>query len=252
MHAVRHWSVRHSRGLGDLLSACSSAPLVALDPVWRRDRLCAPRAAGGGRRARGQGIPVRLQDVRAMRAELDRHVVPDELSEGASQRTVRRRARQRQLRSGARDAMRLGRGDRRQRADARRPRGGARRAVRGRPQARGPLVVARRGAREVGAGRATRERNDLRRRAGARLSAADPAGPHVARPPRARAARRRVRGDDRARPAGLGRSRRRLSPRARVRRLRRRDQRHRRQRRQLPHVEPRRVRAPDARRLRAR
>ena len=107
-------------------------------------------------------------------------------------------------------------------------------------------------AREKSARVAGRARHDLRRRAGARLSAADPAGPYVARPPRARAARRRVRRDDRARPAGFRRSRGRLPPRPRVRRLRRRDQRHRRQRRQLPHVEPRRLRAPDARRLRAR
>ena len=184
--------------------------------------------------------------------ELDRHVLPDELSEGAAQRTLRRRARRRPLRSGPADADASG--SRRSPAApgcataaprctwcSSRSTAGSRAARRGsRSRAKNPR------------GRRLGGRHDLRRRTGARLSAADPAGTHVARPPRARAARRRLRRDDRARPAGFRRSRRRLPPRPRVRRLRRRDQRHRRQRRQLPHVEPRRLRAPDPRRLRAR
>ncbi len=235
----------------NLLSALRARHGGARSAVAAR-RLRARRAAGGGRRARRQGLPVRLPDVRAMRAELDRHVLSDELPEGAAQRTLRRRARRRPLRSGSADAMRLGRRDRRQRPDARGQRSRARRAVRGRPAG---SPAARRGSRWRGKSRRAARggrRHDLRRRAGPRLSAADPAGPHVARPPRARAARRRLRGDDRARSAGLRRSGGRLPPRPRVRRLRRRDQRDRRQRRQLPHVEPRRLRAPDARRLRAR
>ena len=89
--------------------ARSSALLVRLGAAAGGDRLRAPRAAGGGGRARRQGLAVRLPDVRAMRAELDRHVLPDELSEEAAQRPVRRRARERQLRSRSRDALRLGR-----------------------------------------------------------------------------------------------------------------------------------------------
>ena len=92
-------------------------------------------------------------------------------------------------------------------------------------------------------------RRDVRGRAGTGLPAADPARPYLPGPLRARAARRAVRGHQRARAAGFRRSGGRLPARARLRRLCRRDQRHRRQRRQLPHVESRGVRAADARRL---
>ena len=60
-------------------------------------RLRAHRASGRGDRAHRQGRPVRLPHVRTVRAELDRHVVPDELSEDPAQRTLRRRARQRHI-----------------------------------------------------------------------------------------------------------------------------------------------------------
>ena len=94
-------------------------------------------------------------------------------------------------------------------------------------------------------------RREIRGRAGPRLPAADPAGPHLAGALRARAARRAVRGDERAGAARFGRSGGSVSARARVRRLCRRHQRHRRQRRQLPHVESCGLRAADPRRLRA-
>ena len=48
MYAVRLWSVRHARGLGALLSRCSSARCVAARPLLRRigyERLEAPAAA---------------------------------------------------------------------------------------------------------------------------------------------------------------------------------------------------------------
>ena len=114
-------------------------------------RLRARRATRGGRGTHREGLPVRLPDVRAVRAELDRHVLPDELSQGAAQRALRRRTPRWPVRSGPADAMRLGRGDRRQRPDARRTLRGARGAIRGRPQARRPLVVARGRARKIGA-----------------------------------------------------------------------------------------------------
>jgi len=56
-----------------------------------------------------------------VRAELDRHVLPDELPEEHPQRALRRRAGQRPLRGQARDALRLGAGLRRRGADRGRP-----------------------------------------------------------------------------------------------------------------------------------
>ena len=86
------------------------------------DRLRAPGETGRGRREGGQGVPVRLPDVRPVRAGLDRHVVPDELPEESAQRSLRRRARRRPLRGRPADAVRLGRGGRGQPAHARRQR----------------------------------------------------------------------------------------------------------------------------------
>ena len=56
----------------------------------------------------GQGPAVRLPDVRPVRAQLHRHVLPDELPEEPAQRPLRRRARRRPLRSAPGDALRLG------------------------------------------------------------------------------------------------------------------------------------------------
>ena len=108
MYAVRHWSVRHARGLSRFYAAFEALLVKARAAVERigYERLERPVAAD---RARRQGTAVRLPDVRAVRAELDRHGVPDELPEAVAQRTLRRRARERQLRSGAGDALRLGR-----------------------------------------------------------------------------------------------------------------------------------------------
>ena len=194
-----------------------------------------------------QGTAVRLPDVRPVRPELDRHVLPDELPEEPAQRPVRRRARQRQLRSAPRDEVRVGRGGRRQRAH---PRRHARRS-------RTVQVAVDRRLQ----GRSSWLRVARERAGGSAVSFEDEPVPgyplpilpgHTSPGPlRARAARRAVRGHQRARAAGLGRSGGRLPPRPHLRRLRRCDQRHRRQRRQLPHVEPRRVRAADPRRLRA-
>ena len=59
-----------------------------------------PRPSGSaGRRDRAQreGLPVRLPDVRHLRAQLDRHVLPDELPEADAQRALRRRPRRRSI-----------------------------------------------------------------------------------------------------------------------------------------------------------
>ncbi len=249
MRAVRHWSVRHARGLETCYGLFERAA-VALDPLWRRlgyarierpvaaveravkgflfdCRMCGQCVLGSTGMSCPMNCPKELRNgpcggVRADgRCEVDPQMkcVWVEAIEGSA-------------------------------ADARRQRGHPRRAVRrwtGGSQGRSSWLAV---ARDKSA-RARGGRDEVRRRAGAGLSAADPAGPHLAGAPRARAARRGVRGDDRARPAGLGGPRGRLSPRPRVRRLGRRHQRDRRQRRQLPHVEPRRLRAADPRRLRA-
>ena len=71
------------------------------------------RAPGGARRrarAQRQGAAVRLPDVRQVRAQRDRHVLPDELPQADAQRPLRRRAAERALRGQAGDALRLGAG----------------------------------------------------------------------------------------------------------------------------------------------
>ena len=118
-------------------------------PAVRPHRLRPDRAPGGAGRARRQGPALRLPDVRPVRALLDRHVLPDELPEGAQERPLRRRAAGRLLRGQARDALRLGSGLGRRRPDARRrphPRG----AAAGRPPAQGLLGLAARRPREGG------------------------------------------------------------------------------------------------------
>ena len=109
MYAVRLWSVRHARGLNAFYRGFEGL-LKRMHGLFRAigyERMERPVAAV--ERA-VKGAAVRLPHVRPVRAELDRHVLPDELSEDLAQRPVRRRARQRQLRSEARDALRLGRG----------------------------------------------------------------------------------------------------------------------------------------------
>ncbi len=142
----RHWSVRHARGLNAFYRAFESA-LVALHPLLQGHRLRAPRAPGRRRRARGQGAAVRLPHVRAVHPELHRHVLPDELPEEPAQRSVRRRARERQLRSDPGDEVRVARGGRRQRAHSGRQRRHPPGAGRGRPPPAGALLLAARGAR---------------------------------------------------------------------------------------------------------
>ena len=108
MYAVRLWSVRHARGLNAFYRGFE-ALLVRLHGMFRAlgyERIERPVAAVEKAR---QGLAVRLPHVRPMRAQFDRHVVPDELPEDLAQRSVRRRARQRQLRGQARHAMRVGR-----------------------------------------------------------------------------------------------------------------------------------------------
>src|SRR5690349_22223290 len=85
-------------------------------------RLCPAGEAGGRLRADGEGLPLRLSDVRAMCVVLDRHVLLDELSEESAQRAVWRRARERALRGQAGDEMRLGPGLGRLPAYGQRPR----------------------------------------------------------------------------------------------------------------------------------
>ena len=70
-------------------------------PALRTDRLRSRRAAGRPCRAHCQEPPVRLPHVRPVRALLDRHVVPDELPEGAQERPLRRRPPRRLLRGQA-------------------------------------------------------------------------------------------------------------------------------------------------------
>ncbi len=72
-----------------------------LPPAAAPHRLPAPRAPGRSHRAPGQGTAVRLPHVRPVHLKLHRHVLPDELPEEPAQRSVRWRARERQLRSEA-------------------------------------------------------------------------------------------------------------------------------------------------------
>jgi hypothetical protein len=80
MYAVRLWSVRHARGLNAFYRGFERM-LKRMHGSSRRlgyERIERPVAAI--ERA-VKGAAVRLPHVRSVRAELDRHVVPDELSE---------------------------------------------------------------------------------------------------------------------------------------------------------------------------
>ena len=227
-------------------------PAVRAGAAARRRRSCGASATRGWKRPRRwssarEGLPVRLPDVRPLRAHLDRHVLPDELPEVDAQRPVRRRAAGRALRGQARDALRLGAGLRGLAPDGRRATGSTmlqppvdhRLAGRSawlapRARARGRVIAADRPA-----GRARR-------------SAAATAGPQLARPARAGAAGRAVRRHLRAQPARFRRPARGLRAGAGAVRGVRRDQRRRRLGRPRPHVERRHLRAADPRRLRAR
>src|SRR3954471_9778729 len=121
------WSpspARQARSLPDvrakaLVRAPRTRPQLVLPEIRRRagcrksalapGGLPTAGTAGGRARAGHQGRLGRLQDVRAVRAELDRHVLPDELPQTIAQWTLWRRARERQLRGQARDALRVGR-----------------------------------------------------------------------------------------------------------------------------------------------
>src|SRR5690606_31058794 len=126
--------------------------LPAAAPAVEGGRLFPRRGSGQVRGKAGQGPPVRLPHVRPVRAFLHRHVMPDELSETAPQRPLRRRARQRQLRSGAGYALRVGKSVGRLSAYASR-RCDPRRAKAGRPvSARNLRLAARDGTRRRRAG----------------------------------------------------------------------------------------------------
>ena len=79
MYAVRLWSVRHARLLAAFTPRSSAAGRGRA--AARAARLRAPRAPRRGARARREGPPVRLPDVRPMRAQLDRHGMSDEMPE---------------------------------------------------------------------------------------------------------------------------------------------------------------------------
>ncbi len=74
------------------------------------DRLQSRGNADHLHRTQRQGPAVRLSHVRPVRAVLHGHVLPDELPQAVAQRSLRRRARQWQLRGRARHALRLGQG----------------------------------------------------------------------------------------------------------------------------------------------
>ena len=148
MYAVRLWSVRHAKGLNAFYRAFEKA-LIALHPLWNKIGYEKLEKPFEGVEQRDQGLPVRLPDVRAVRALLHRHVVPDELPEEPAQRPVRRRARQRPLRSEAGDEVRVGAGLGRRRPHGPQGRGrpqDPRRAARGRPSPQGQVVLAAGGA----------------------------------------------------------------------------------------------------------
>ena len=250
----------------------------ALPPRRLRTASSGPVAA---RRGRHQGPAVRLPDVRPVRAVLDRHVLPDELPEGAAQRPLRGRPAGRVLRGQAVDALRLGAGL-------------GRRDAHGGRRARSPPCcrrsTARSGARPPGcASRARRPRRGAPRARQRRTTIADafpqaratePATAPLAPEPAARGRARGpamsdfedivrpyetpppghvsgsrleqvlrsgpVRGDGRAEPARQRRPLRRLRGGAAAGRGGGRDQRDGRQRRQLPHVLDRHLGAADA------
>src|SRR5688572_7641645 len=80
--APRPWPQPLLPGLRE--SADRAASALEQDRL-RQARSAVPEAGKGVERP-----PVRLPDVRAMRALLDRHVLPDELPEDSAQRPLRR------------------------------------------------------------------------------------------------------------------------------------------------------------------
>jgi hypothetical protein len=107
MYAVRLWSVRHARGMNAFYRGFEGL-LVRLHPVWQRigyARIEKPVAIVG---KGGERLALRLPDVRPMRAQLDRHVVFDELPQNAAQRPLWRRAPERTLRNYAEHEVRVG------------------------------------------------------------------------------------------------------------------------------------------------
>ena len=94
MYAVRLWSVRHARGLNAFYRGFERV-LVRMHGVFRALGYERIERSGGGDRESRQRAVVRLPHVRPVRAQLNRHVLPDELSEELAQRPVRRGARQR-------------------------------------------------------------------------------------------------------------------------------------------------------------
>ena len=80
---MRLWSVRHAALDGAPLCAASRPRSSAPAPLFARIGYRPPRAPGRRARGRRQGLPVRLPDVRRLRPVEDRHVLPDELPEGA-------------------------------------------------------------------------------------------------------------------------------------------------------------------------
>ena len=242
--------MRHARGLNALLPRIR-ASAGALHPLWRLRSATGGWSARSRRSSAGQGAAVRLPDVRTVRAELHRHVLPDELPEEAAQRSVRRRARERSLRSHARDALRLGAG---LRGRERIPGGIDKHCGKCSTRSTGGCRAA-----PPGCGWCASDRAALGDAAVMFEDEPVPGYPlpilpgHTSPGPlRARAARRAVRSDDRARAAGFRRpARTSTSARACFDGYVDADQRDRRQRRQLPHVEPGGVRAAHARRLRA-
>src|SRR5262245_21689750 len=117
-------------------------------PGFRDSRLSATGAAGGGERATDQRFPVRLPDVRPMRAFLNRHVLSDELPEESAQWPVWWRSGWWLLRGQAADALRLGRSMGRRAAYARWTRSDSSGSAACRSRSRGLLRLAQGGARE--------------------------------------------------------------------------------------------------------
>ena len=185
------------------------AAIVARRAALRAHRLRPPRAAG--RRARGgrQGLAVRLPDVRRLRAVEDRHVVPDELPEGAAQRPLRRRARQTAIArsipicpaSGCRPTRAASAcGAARAIAEVLPPVDHAPQRLVGLARAR-----AREGRRRADDAARVRIPHDIGADPG--RAARRPARPFVARPARAGASARRIRRHRRAQPARFGQRR---------------------------------------------